>query len=198
MDRSARVEAALGKRLGSVVAIAESVRRRHNVSAVLRSCEAFGVHEVHLIAAGFTPALGAARGAERWVRRRRFDTVSDSIAELHGRGFRVYVADFLPDAYTPETVPVDAPIALLFGSELRGVSAEARAAADGAVMIPMMGLTQSLNVSVSAAILLRVVSDRRRALVGADLDAAERARFVAEWAESEHVAEKGRRSRTSG
>jgi tRNA (guanosine-2'-O-)-methyltransferase len=197
MDRSARVEAALARRLGSVVAVAESVRRRHNVSAILRSCEAFGVHEVHLITAGFTPAPGAARGAERWVLRRRFDTVADSVADLRGRGFRVVVADFSPDAFTPETVPVDRPLAIVFGSELRGVSAEARALADGAVMIPMLGLTQSLNVSVSAAILLRVVSERRRALVGADLDPAERARFLHEWAEGERAGEKGRRARTS-
>ncbi|MFZ5476173.1 MAG: TrmH family RNA methyltransferase [Myxococcota bacterium] len=195
MDRPARVEAALARRLGSVVAVAESVRRRHNVSAILRSCEAFGVHEVHLVTQGFAPSLGAARGAERWVRRRRFATTAESLADLRGRGFRVYVADLLPGAFTPESVPVDAPLAIVFGSELRGVSPEARALADGGVMIPMLGLTQSLNVSVSAAILLRAIGDRRRALVGPDLDPAERARFLTEWREAETKAERGRAAR---
>ncbi len=196
--RRARVEGMLAARLGSVVAVAESVRRRHNASAILRTCEAFGVHEVHLVTAGFRASPGAARGAERWVLRRRFDTTTQSLEELKRRGFRVYVADFWPDAFTPETVPVDAPLAVVFGSEVRGVSDEARALADGAVMIPMVGLTASLNVSVSAAIILRTITERRRALVGADLSAEARAAFEARWLASEARSEYGRRARALG
>lgn len=197
-DRRGRVEAALARRLGSVVAVAEAVRRRHNASAILRSCEAFGVHEVHLVTEGFRPSPGAARGAERWVDHRRFDTTAASFAELRARGFRIYVADLLPGALTPETVPVDGPVALVFGSELRGVSAEARAAADGAVIIPMAGLTGSLNVSVSAAILLRAVTERRRAHLGlpGDLDPARQAAFLAAWDQGEAKARAGFLART--
>lgn len=197
-DRRARVDAALGRRLGSVVAVAESVRRRHNASAILRSCEAFGVHEVHLITAGFRVSPGAARGAERWVHKRRFDTTAASFADLRARGFRVYVADLLPDAFTPETVPVDGPLAVVFGSELRGVSPEARAAADGAVRIPMLGLTASLNVSVSAAILLRAVTERRRALLGAEGDLPDdvRAAFLRDLMDADARAERGLAART--
>jgi len=196
--RRARVEAMLAQRLGSVVAVAESVRRRHNASAILRTCEAFGVHEVHLVTAGFRASAGAARGAERWVHRRRFDTTTQSLTELKARGFRIFVADLLPGAHTPESVPVDAPIALVFGSEVRGVSDEARSLADGAVMIPMVGLTASLNVSVSAAVLLRTVTERRRALVGADLSPAARDDFYRRWVHSETRSEFGRRARKNG
>jgi tRNA (guanosine-2'-O-)-methyltransferase len=196
--RRARVEAMLSRRLGSVVAVAESVRRRHNASAILRTCEAFGVHEVHLVTAGFRPSPGAARGAERWVHRRRFDTTTESLMDLKARGFKIYVADLLPGALTPETVPVDGPVALVFGSEVRGVSDEARALCDGAVMIPMVGLTGSLNVSVSAAILLRTVTERRRALVGADLSDAARTEFYDRWVHSETRAEFGRKARAEG
>src|SRR4051812_6547465 len=196
-ERMSRVDAALARRLGSVVAVAESVRRRHNVSAILRTCEAFGIHEVHLITAGFQVSPGAARGAERWVARRRFDTTSASIADLRARGFRIYVADLLPGAFTPETVPVDRPLAIVFGSEVRGVSPEARGEADGAVRIPMLGLTHSLNVSVSAAILLRAVSERRRAFVGGgDLDLSVHKAFYDAWVEAEERGEKGRKART--
>ena len=188
----------LARRLGSVVAVAECVRRRHNASAILRTCEAFGVHEVHLVTAGFRASPGAARGAERWVHRRRFETTTESLTELKERGFRIYVADLLEDAHTPESVPVDKPIAMVFGSEVRGVSDEARDFADGAVMIPMVGLTGSLNVSVSAAIILRTLTERRRALVGADLDEAARAAFYARWLESESKSEFGRRARAAG
>ena len=196
-DRVARVRAALSRRLGSVVAVCEAVRRRHNVSAILRSCEAFGIHEVHLVSAGFRPSPGAARGAERWVRRRRFDTVAESIADLRGRGFRVYAADLGDGAFTPETVPVSAPVAIVFGSEVQGVSAQARGLVDGTVCVPMRGLTESLNVSVSAAIVLRAVADRRRALVGDDLAESEQQRFVDHWLAAEERALLGRLARTA-
>jgi tRNA (guanosine-2'-O-)-methyltransferase len=179
------------------VAVCEAVRRRHNVSAILRSCEAFGVHEVHLVTGGFEVAAGAARGAERWVVRRRFPSTADSFADLRARGFRIYVADLLPGAHTPEDVPVDGPLAIVFGSEMRGVSPEARALADGAVRIPMHGLTGSLNVSVSAAILLRVLTERRRAEAGNDLAPAEQASFLADWRAAEAAAELGRRARVA-
>lgn len=193
--RAARVRAALDQRLGTVVAVIESVRRRHNASALIRSCEAFGVHEVHLITGYFKPSTGASRAAERWVNVRVFPTVQASLDDLHARGFRVYVADLVDGAHTPETVPVDAPVALLFGSEVRGVSPEASAGADGAVMIPMRGLTESLNVSVSGAILLRTAADRRRAVVGNDLGAAEKQRFFDAWIEAETLGLKGLRAR---
>lgn len=196
LERVGRVRKVLAGRLGSVVAIAECVRRRHNASAVLRSCEVFGVHEVHLVTTGFRASPGASRHAERWVRLRRFDTTEASIADLRARGFRVYVADVLPGAVEPEAVPVDKPVALLFGSEFTGVSDEARAMADGAVRIPMHGLTQSLNVSVSAAILLRVVSERVRAARGPDLAVAEQVAFLSQWLEGEDRARAGVEART--
>lgn len=198
-ERQERIEAALARRLGSVVAVAEAVRRRHNASAILRSCEAFGVHEVHLVTGGFQVSPGAARGAERWVLRRRFDTTAASFADLRARGFRVVVADLLPGAFTPEDVPLDRPIAVVFGSEMRGVSPEARATADGAVCIPMHGLTASLNVSVSAAILLRVLSERRRAMLGGaagDLAPEARRSFLEAWLASERRAAAGLAART--
>jgi tRNA (guanosine-2'-O-)-methyltransferase len=196
-ERVERVRGALSRRLGSVVAVCEAVRRRHNVSAILRTCEAFGVHEVHLVTGGFEVSPGAARGAERWLVRRRFATTEASFADLRARGFRIFVADLLPDAHTPEDVPVDGPLAVVFGSEMRGVSPEARALADGAVRIPMHGLTGSLNVSVSAALLLRVVSERRRAVAGPDLPPAEQVRFLEDWRAAEVAAERGRRARTT-
>jgi len=195
--REDRIEATLAARLGSVVVVAEAVRRRHNVSAILRSCEAFGVHEVHLVTAGFRPVPGASRAAERWVDLQIRPTTAASLDELKARGFSIWVADFLPEARTPETVPVDRPIALVFGSEVRGVSPEARARADGAVMIPMVGLTRSLNVSVSAAILIRAVAERRRALVGADLDTSARTRFAEAWRARDEAHRRGVLARTA-
>ncbi len=190
-ERRARVEAALALRLGSVVAVAEAVHRRHNTSAILRSCEAFGVHEVQLVTGGFKASPGAARGAERWVYSRAIPTIDAALEELKNRGFRIFVADFIQPSWTPEEVPVDQPLAVVFGSEARGVSDAARRHAYGAITIPMLGLTTSLNVSVSAALILRTIADRRRALVGPDLSDAEKSRFREDWLAQEREAHRG-------
>ena len=188
-ERKARVREALARRLGSITVIIEAVHRRHNTSAILRSCEAFGVHEVHMVTGHFHPSKGAARGAERWLELHRHAEVAPCIERLKARGFRVVVADLQPEAHSPDTVPIDTPLAVVFGNELHGVSDEAREAADGAVIVPMMGLTESLNVSVAAACILQRVTTRRREQIQArgDLHPDRAAAFDRAWQEAEAV-----------
>jgi tRNA (guanosine-2'-O-)-methyltransferase len=176
--------------------IIESVRRRHNTSAILRTAEAFGLHEVHLVTGNFRPARGASRGAERWLELHRHAQVGPCVAGLQARGFRVLVADLADDAFTPETVPVDRPIAILFGSETAGVSDDAKAIADGVITVPMEGLTESLNVSTAAACLISRVSQRRRTAVGPDLEKERQDAFYADWIDREAEARQGARART--
>lgn len=183
--RLARMLAVLDQRMGSVAVVLEAVRRRHNVSAVLRTADALGLHEVHLVTGGFRPSVGAARGSERWLDLHLHPEVNGCLAALQARGFRVYAADVEGAAVTPEEVPVDRPVALLLGSELSGVSPEARAAVDGVVTLPMRGFAESLNVSVAAALILRAMADRRRAVAGADLPAPVRHATLAEWLDRE-------------
>ena len=195
-ERRERVRRVLAGRLGSVVVIVESVRRRHNTSAILRTAEAFGLHEVHLVTGNFRPARGASRGAERWLELHRHAEVGPCIAALQARGFRVMIADLADDSFTPESVPVDQPIAILFGSETAGVSDEARALADGVITVPMDGLTESLNVSTAAACLISRVAQRRRAAFGPDLEHERQDAFYADWVDREAEARAGARART--
>jgi tRNA (guanosine-2'-O-)-methyltransferase len=195
-ERRERVRRVLAERLASVVVIIESVRRRHNTSAILRTAEAFGLHEVHLVTGSFRPARGASRGAERWLELHRHPEVGPCIAGLQARGFRVLVADLADDSFTPETVPVDQPIAILFGSETAGVSDEARALADGVITVPMDGLTESLNVSTAAACLISRVAQRRRAAFGPDLEQERQDAFYGDWVNRESEARAGARART--
>ncbi len=182
----------LSRRLGSVVVVLEAVHRRHNASAILRSCECFGVHEVHMITKGFKPSKGAARGSERWLNIHRWDSVDDAVGALKQRGFQVYVADLMDDAYSPNTVPIDGNVAILMGAELTGVSDRARELCDGAVCVPMHGLTESLNVSVAAACILQRVTERVRAQNGGgNLPHAEQEAFFAEWTVREIEAKQG-------
>ncbi len=198
-DRRARVRAMLRRRLGSIVVAAEAIHRRHNTSAILRSAEAFGVHEVHLVTAGFKPSRGAARGAERWLDIHPHPTVDACIDELKGRGFAVWVADLDPEALAPAAVPLDRPLAVLFGAELTGVSPAARARADGVVSVPMHGLTESLNVAAAAAVTLHVLTERRRALLPegqpGDLPVERQEAFFQAWLEREEAMRRGLRAR---
>ena len=195
--RKARVRAALLRRLGSVVVVVEAVHRRHNTSAILRSCEAFGVHEVHMVTGPFRPSKGAARGAERWLELHQHPEIGPCIAGLKARGFHVVVADLQDHAHTQDSVPVDQPVAIVFGNELEGVSDEARALADGAVVVPMLGLTESLNVSVAAACILQRLTTRRREQIDAagDLSEARQASFDRMWQEREDEVRRARQQR---
>ena len=190
--RQARVRRMLDDRLGSVVVILEAVRRRHNSSAIMRSCECFGVHEVHLVKGNFRPSKGAARGAERWLDIHHHDTTASAVEELKRRGFSIFVADLMDGSHSPDTLPLEGPVAILMGAELTGVSDEARALADGAICVPMRGVTESLNVSVAAACIVQRVSERRREQVGGgDLPVERKDQFFEEWVQREIESRRG-------
>jgi tRNA (guanosine-2'-O-)-methyltransferase len=165
-ERLQRLRDALEGRLGVVHVAVEALHHRHNISAILRTCDAMGVHRVHLVEGHFKPSKGAARGAERWLDLHHHASPEAGIAAIRDAGCALWVADLADDAVPPEAVPVsvDRPVCLWFGAELVGVSEPARQAADGVVTIPMRGLAQSLNVSVAAALTLRAVAERARAL----------------------------------
>jgi len=156
------MQTALAQRLGWVQRAVEAVYHRHNISAILRTCDALGIHHVHLIEGHFKPSPGAARGAERWLSIHHHEDPVTAIESFQASGARVFVADLAEDALAPEDLPLDRPVVLWFGAELAGVSPEAREAADGVVTIPMRGFSQSLNVSVAAALALRPVADAAR------------------------------------
>ena len=191
-ERQDRVRNMLRQRLGSVVVVLEAVHRRHNASAILRSCECFGVHEVHLITKGFKASKGAARGSERWLDIHRWGSTDDAVSALRERGFAVFAADLTDDAHSPDTVPIDRNVAILMGAELTGVSDRARELCDGAICVPMHGLTESLNVSVAAACILQRVTERARTRAGGgNLDPDRQDRFFAEWSSREIEARQG-------
>jgi len=132
--------------------------------------------------ARFSAAGGVTRGAHRWIELRRWPRVEDAVAALHDRGFRVFAT--LPGApHTIEDVDVGRPIAVAFGNEHDGLSAAAIAACDGAVAMPMFGMTRSFNLSVSVGLVMARLAERRRALLGAagDLPSDRVIRLRARW-----------------
>ena len=160
--REDRIDRMLDNRLESITLVAEATYLRHNLSAILRSAEAFGVHDIHLISDRKNKIGGAAKGAEKWVNLVLWNDTAECLGSLKEKGYSIWTADFHPQAHTPETIPIESPIAIVMGTELSGVSEQAKELSDGCITIPMQGLTQSLNVSVASACLLFRLSTRIR------------------------------------
>ncbi len=166
--RLAKLESVIRHRQPDLTVVLENIHDPHNVSAVLRSCDAAGVMEVQLV---YTheefPKLGkkSSASAKKWVEHRKFESISGCFGRLHKEGYSIY-ATHLGKRTTPlYTLDLTKKVALAFGNEHRGVSEEAAELADGNFTIPMFGMIQSLNVSVACAVTL-FEAVRQRILAG--------------------------------
>jgi tRNA (guanosine-2'-O-)-methyltransferase len=185
--RLRRVERALAGRTRSFVVVLERLVDPRNASAVLRTVEGLGGQELHLVHDEGRVLLARAidQMARRYVDLHWWRAAPDAIDSLRQRGYRVYAADFGPNAVSVDELPLTSRTALVFGSEQRGVEPETREAADGLFYIPTRGFTAYLNVSVSVAMALAVVDRRlraeglRRPLDEPDLERLRRAWYVA-------------------
>ncbi len=138
----------------------------HNVSAIYRSCDAFGIPKVYLYYTDTAfPTLGlkSSASARKWVQSARFSDADALMAELKAQGMAVYATSCTPLAKPMEELDFTRPTAIIMGNEHRGVDAVFTAKVDGEVYIPMYGMIQSFNVSVAAAVLLAEASRQRKA-----------------------------------
>lgn len=161
-ERRARLAAVIGQRLGSVTVLMDAPHDPHNGGAVMRSADAFGVQEVHVIPRieSFQAANSVARGAERWVDVIEHAAPTAAVAALTRAGFELVATD--PDGQlVPRDLREIPRLCLVLGNEKDGICAELVAAARRTVRIPMRGFVESLNVSVSAAILLHAATEGR-------------------------------------
>jgi tRNA (guanosine-2'-O-)-methyltransferase len=135
----------------------ENIHDPHNVSAVFRTCDAVGVMQVELLySVEKFPRIGkkSSSSANKWLERRRHTSVTECFRTLREEGFRIYATHLGPSAVSLYDLDLTHKVALVFGNEHRGVSEEAAANADANFQIPMVGMIQSLNVSVAAAVSL--------------------------------------------
>ena len=162
--RLARLEEVVDGRTDDLAVVLDRLADPHNSSAVRRSADAFGVQNVHAVVGehGFRASRGVAKGTERWLDVTRWETAEACARRLKADGYAIYVAA-MGGAKTPETLREVPRLAVVFGNEHRGVSAEMRALADGSFSIPMRGFVESLNVSVAAAITMQVLTSGGRA-----------------------------------
>ncbi len=183
-DRLRRFEEVLKWRTRHITVAVEDVYHLHNTSAVIRSADVFGVQDVHLIERRFGKRLDEkiALGAQKWTDIHRYQSTEDCLAALRERGYRILATTPRADAMSLEDLSVKGKMAFIFGAEKEGLSEVAFHQADELIHIPMVGFTESLNVSVAAAIVLqRATSILRSSREDWGLNPEEKRELRAEW-----------------
>lgn len=163
-NRKAKFLKVLGNRTKHFTVVVEDVFQMHNASAVMRSCEVFGIQELNVIEQRFGKRIDKeiAMGAQKWVDINQFDTVSNCIETLKNNGYKIIATTPHENDCLLDDFDISSPSALFFGTEKDGLSDEILQKADGFLKIPMVGFTESLNISVSAAIIIQNLTNRLR------------------------------------
>lgn len=163
-ERKQRFLEVLQYRTKHITIAIEDVYQMHNTSAIIRSCDVFGVQEVHVVEDRFAKRLdkNIAMGAEKWVDVRRYHNTKDCITNLKQQGYQIIATTPHNDStLLPEFYP-DQKSAIFFGTEKEGLSDVVMHQADGFLKIPMVGFSESLNVSVAAAIIIQDLAHKVR------------------------------------
>lgn len=163
-DRRTRFLEVLAARTKFLTVALEDVYQMHNTSAILRSCDVFGLQELHLVEDRFARGLdkNIAMGAEKWVDVHRYGQVGACLDRLKAQGYEVLATTPHDDSLLLGDFVPQRPTAIFFGTEKEGLSEEVMQRADGFLKIPMLGFSESLNVSVSAAIILQDLAQKVR------------------------------------
>ena len=164
-ERFAKLRRALERRQPDLTVLADGVNKPHNVSAILRTADAVGIHRIHAISTS-----GAMRrhhmiagGVKNWVGLMLHASIEDALSALRADGWRLVAAHASTDARDFRSVDYTAKVAVIVGAELLGPSPAALAEADEHVAIPMLGLGESVNVSVATAVILFEAQRQRTA-----------------------------------
>jgi tRNA (guanosine-2'-O-)-methyltransferase len=167
-ERFLKFQEVLRVRTRHLAIVLEDIFQPHNASAVLRTCDCFGIQDVHIIENRnrYEVNPDVALGASKWLNLIKYNVAGDNtelcLRRLKSQGYRIVATTPHKDGFTPETLPLHAKSALLFGTELAGLTPVALNLADDFIRIPMVGFTESLNISVSAAIFIQTLTNRLR------------------------------------
>ena len=154
-ERRERIDRVVAERTRTLTVVMEAFCDPQNVNAVLRTCEAFGVQEVHVVDGpqkAYERNRKISQNADKWLDVVRWRTSAECLDALHARGFACFATHLGEGSRPLGELSFAGKVALVFGNESRGVSEEALARADARYVIPMRGFSQSLNVSVAVAV----------------------------------------------
>ncbi|KAB1155598.1 TrmH family RNA methyltransferase [Flavobacterium luteum] len=163
-NRKERFQKVLQNRTKHFTIVVEDIFQMHNTSAVMRSCEVFGIQELNVIEQRYGKSIDKeiAMGAQKWVDINTFDNVSSCVDTLKAKGYQIIAATPHENDCLLDDFDILKPSAIFFGTERDGLSEEILKRADGFLKIPMVGFTESLNISVSAAIIIQNLTNRLR------------------------------------
>ena len=161
-NRKARFEKVLEMRTNHFTVAMEDIFQLHNTSAVMRSCEVFGIQQLNVIEEKYGKSIDKeiAMGAQKWVDINKFESVTDCLQTLKSKGYQIIATTPHENDCLLDDFDISKPSALFFGTERDGLSEEILKQADGFLKIPMAGFTESLNISVSAAIIIQNLMSR--------------------------------------
>ena len=186
LERRARLDAVLSKRQPDLTVFAENLHKPKNFSAMVRNCDAVGINEMHVLAEedNVRKHWRTSQGAEKWMRINTHNSSELACHFLKARGFKLVAAHLGDSAVDYKEFDYTQATAIVLGTELFGVSETTLSMVDQQITIPMMGVTQSLNVSVACAIVLYEAQRQRQAaglydICRLDSDMLARQRF--EW-----------------
>lgn len=163
-NRKERFLNVLKNRTNHFTIAVEDVFQMHNTSAVMRSCEVFGIQELNVIEQRYGKSIDKqiAMGAQKWVDITTYEKPSACVQTLRDKGYQIIATTPHENDCLLENFDISKPSALFFGTEIDGLSEEIMKEADGFLKIPMVGFTESLNISVSAAIIIQNLTNRLR------------------------------------
>lgn len=184
-----RFESVIARRQNTLTVVLEDVFDPHNASAVLRSCDAIGIREVHLVYVTQEPpkksfGRSSSGSAAKWLDLHVHESIEACYAHLRERGFKILATALHDDSVDLYDVDFTESVALVFGNEKEGVSPSGISDADGTVYIPMQGIVESLNISVSCAVSLYEAMRQRKNAGMYDepqLDAEARDALLVDW-----------------
>ena len=180
--RQERLRQVLERRQPDLAVVLEDIHDVHNASAVLRTADAAGVLTVHLVYTyelpperAFNRVAGA--GASKWIEIVWHETIDACYAALHAEGYSIYATALHAESVSLYDVEYTGKVALVFGNEARGISEAGIAGADRVIVIPMMGVVESLNISVACSVTLYEAMRQRLAAGCYDEPSLETAEF---------------------
>jgi tRNA (guanosine-2'-O-)-methyltransferase len=159
--RYSKIVDVLNQRQPDLKVVTDSVLKGRNLSAIIRTCDAVGVMELHSVSdnAFFGAHTGTSVGAHKWVKTLLRKKITEPLKDFKKSGYQIVAADVCPNSKDYREVDFTRPTALVLGAELEGISDAAQPYIDHSITVPMMGMVESFNVSVAGAIIL---SEARR------------------------------------
>ncbi|HAT4517955.1 TPA: tRNA (guanosine(18)-2'-O)-methyltransferase TrmH [Serratia marcescens] len=163
-ERYARICEMLATRQPDLTVCLEQVHKPHNVSAIIRTADAVGVHQVHAVwpTTRMRTLVSSAAGSNSWVSVKTHRTIGDAVGHLKAQGMQILATNLSARAVDFREVDYTRPTCVLLGQEKTGITEEALALADQDIVIPMIGMVQSLNVSVASALILYEAQRQRQ------------------------------------